>query len=125
MEVYQQVLDKEAIDQGYRAIFEKENSDHTELSGISLMASKCFALLHVKFDYDTAVFYLNRAINRIIDIYDFDICELGNVLNSDTLLTVTVFVISGYEEVLVDELVNSIAKSPAPAGCHLKPVFKC
>lgn len=124
MDVYQLVLNKEAIDNGYRAIFECENREHTELSDISLMVSKCFAILHVKFDYDMAVSYLNTAVNRIADVYDFDICELSNVLDSDTLLTVTVFVISGYEEVLVDELIKPIVKDSPLGGYNLKPEFK-
>lgn len=124
MDVYQLVLNKEAIDNGHRAILEIENKEHTELSDISLMVSKCFAILHVKFDYDTAVSYLNKAINRIADVYDFDICELSDVLDSDTLLTVTVFVISGYEEVLTNELVKPIVKDSPFGGYHLKPEFK-
>lgn len=124
MDVYQHVLTTEAIVSGHRHLFFIENEANEELTDISSGVSKAFAILHVKFGYDKAVFLFNKALYRITDLYDFDICELDKELTLDTLFLVTVLTETGYEEVLIDELVKFIVLDSPSSEFYLKPALR-
>ena len=124
MGVYHHVLTADSAGEGYRRIFEIENPEHEELSDISQYVSKCFAILHVKFGYDMAVTHFNSALQRILEIYDFNFCELDDSITGDTLFLVTVLVVSGYEEVFLRELVKYVIKDSSVGGFHLRDEYK-
>lgn len=124
MDVYRYILNTSAASEGHARIFSIENSAHSELTDISSSVSKCFAILHVKFGYDKAVIQFNHAVSRIAEMFDIDICELSSELDSDTLLVVTVLVVSGYETVLLRELVKFVITGNPFGGYQLKPEFR-